>query len=365
MGKNQQMNTVSTLKQLKEVAGLFSCLMEHKVVKTTAQFKWEGPKIPPEEWHKMLAFFQWSYDTTHSETQVRLYVNHRLNTWSVWAYPQEARTGMSAKELEEHRDFQSQRLQFNPDDKWLYFGTVHHHCNAGAFQSGTDERDERDKDGLHITVGNMGSERYTMHERFYLCGQLIPHDLSWFWDIGDAMSTVPDWAAKLLPADIKDQLARGAMIKKAPKDTAFPKQWEDNLIYEKPKPMSLPVHYSGGLGYANQTNQTGMRFQRNVTNLPFDLREARRQFTELCEELRADEMMALQEMKLVVQDEFLFPLTKLIYRNDVSLDKLCEFIEDDIVRDSQASVHEQVRQQIAEGNGIPDHQGSEWDKLPE
>ncbi len=33
--------------------------------------------------------------------------------------------------------------------------SAHHHCSASAFQSGTDEENERGQDGLHITVGRM------------------------------------------------------------------------------------------------------------------------------------------------------------------------------------------------------------------
>ena len=53
MSTKQTKQTASTLKQLKEVSGLFTCLLEHQVIKTTAQTKWDGPKIPPEEWAKV------------------------------------------------------------------------------------------------------------------------------------------------------------------------------------------------------------------------------------------------------------------------------------------------------------------------
>ena len=96
---NKQQHAASILKQLKEVPGLFSCLMEHQVANTKTQFKWDGPKIPPEVWEQILAFFQWTYDTSKSESQVRLYINPKLKTWAAWAYPQEAQTGMSAREL--------------------------------------------------------------------------------------------------------------------------------------------------------------------------------------------------------------------------------------------------------------------------
>jgi hypothetical protein len=35
------------------------------------------------------------------------------------------------------------------------FGTIHSHCNASAFHSGTDDKDEFSFDGLHITIGKL------------------------------------------------------------------------------------------------------------------------------------------------------------------------------------------------------------------
>ena len=54
MSKKNKDQKPSTMKQLKEKSGLFTCLMEHRIVATEAQFKWEGPVISQEEWDKIV-----------------------------------------------------------------------------------------------------------------------------------------------------------------------------------------------------------------------------------------------------------------------------------------------------------------------
>ncbi len=141
---------------------------------------------------------------------------------------------MSAKELDTP-DAKLQRAQFADGDGWTYFGTVHHHCDMGAFQSGTDFHDERNQDGLHITVGNMGSDKHSLHARFYLVGDEFEPDLSMFWDIGAALQT-------LLPHELWDKVARFQMGAKV--EVEFPQQWKENLIEVK----SVVTPWQPGMG---------------------------------------------------------------------------------------------------------------------
>ncbi len=361
MSKNTQ-NGGSIVKQLKEVNGLFTCFLEHQVTKTTAQFKWTGPKIPEAEWHSMLEFFQWSYDTTKSETQVRLYVNKLTATWKIWAYPQEAKTGMSARELDDDPKTKDQRAQFNPDDGWLYFGTVHHHCSCSAFQSATDESNEKGQDGIHITIGNMEAKRYSIHDRFYIGGQKIDHDMSWFWDVGEVMADVPAWAAKLLPYDILDRIARGQMCEKSPEGTTFPEIWKDNLVYKAPVvTIYSSQSYVGGLGYTPTHGHT--RFQRVATNLTFDLATAWEQLEEYCVEQNLNEVDVIAEMQHIIKnDKFLLDLIALMYRNDVTIEKFSAYCADEFCKDvEKASAPKQIPDiSKKKDNGIPDHMGSDW-----
>ena len=216
----------SQLVQTKKVPGLLSCEVEYEVKSGTGRLQYSGPKFSRGMWHQVLSFFRWTYCEMDSESQVRLYVNTTLGRWGAWAFPQEARTGMSAKEIPVKETPEQAVERFGswnsePSDDWVYFCTVHHHCAASAFQSGTDEENERNQDGLHITVGHMGSERHDLHARFYLAGNCFEPDLSLFWPIE------PDLIEQL-PASMLDELARFQMCEKV--ESEFPLAWRQNVI---------------------------------------------------------------------------------------------------------------------------------------
>jgi hypothetical protein len=215
------------------IGGLFDCTMKYEIKNTKATINWTGPKIPPEVWTEVLSFFQWCYDTYKSECQVRLFVSPTQHTWKAYAFPQEAKTGMTARELDnEDKNRQRAELNLNPPD-WYYFGTVHHHCSAGAFQSGTDESNEKDQDGLHITIGHMNSkEKYDIHARFYRKGLVIQDgnlDMSWFWDVEAIRAQCPVAFREYLPVDWANKQARRLMTI-PPAELVVPEQWKQNVI---------------------------------------------------------------------------------------------------------------------------------------
>lgn len=234
-------NTVLT--QVKEVTGLLRAEYRHEINKTTGYLQYEGPLFPILMWQQVLSFFAWTYQTTASESQVRLFVNLKDRTWAAWAFPQEARTGMSARELETP-EVDTQRQMFKDSDGWLYFGTVHHHCNASAFQSGTDETNEKNQHGIHITVGGMDKTHHDLHVRFYLKDSRYEVDMSEFWDIGESLRMIT-------PEEVHDRIARHQMG--IPSTAAFPQQWRDNLI-EPPKTVTV---YSGNLGFQSGSGNGG------------------------------------------------------------------------------------------------------------
>lgn len=217
-----------TLKQTTDVTGILAGEITYDIKSATSEVRWTGPKIPADVWSSVLAWFARVQREHKSECQVRLYCNPTLNTWRAWAFPQEIRSGMTTREID-NDDFKAQRAQF--DDSWHYLGTVHHHCSAGAFQSGPDRANEESQDGLHITIGNLESPRYSLHARFYFGGLEFIPDMSAFWDIGVA--------AEMVPPATHDAVARFQMTRPAAEGTAYPAQWDSNLI-------SLPVVASAG-----------------------------------------------------------------------------------------------------------------------
>src|SRR6187402_3553480 len=101
--ETQMSNGVTTVAQsevkvLKQLGLVMSCVLNHKVVATQHKLTWTGGKLNP-IWPEVLAFFKWTYTEHRSESQVRLFVNRDTGEWKAWAFPQKARTSMSAREL--------------------------------------------------------------------------------------------------------------------------------------------------------------------------------------------------------------------------------------------------------------------------
>jgi hypothetical protein len=233
----------SQISENKEVPGLVNCRVEYEMKTAKGRLDYHGPKFAPEMWHQVLSFFRWTHKEMQSECQVRLYVNLKLGRWAAWAFPQAARTGMTARELpgQETPDKARERFAFwnsEPSDDWLYFGTVHHHCAASAFQSGTDEQNEWNQDGLHLTVGKMDAERHDLHARFYLGGNCYEPDLSSFWPLD------PELAAQI-PSSMHDELSRYQMCGKVTVD--FPDAWRMNLVENKTEQHLLAPSQQWGL----------------------------------------------------------------------------------------------------------------------
>ena len=210
----------------KEVPGLLQCRIEYEVETAKGRLEYAGPKFAPEMWHQVMSFFRWTHKEMRSESQVRLYVNPRLGRWGAWAFPQEARTGMSARELTVVETPEQARARFaswqsEPSDDWLYFGTAHHHCAAGAFQSGTDEANERNQDGLHLTVGRMDADRHELHAWLYVGGSCFEPDLGAFWPVDSGL-------AAMVPSGMLHELARFQMGGRVTVD--FPDAWRMNLV---------------------------------------------------------------------------------------------------------------------------------------
>jgi len=232
----------SQINQQKEVAGLLSCHIDYEIKSGQGRLEYTGPKFAPEMWHQVLSFFRWTHKEMTSESQVRLYVNTKLGRWGAWAFPQEARTGMNAREIATPETPEQAVERFaswdsEPSADWLYFCTVHHHCSASAFQSGTDEENERNQDGLHLTVGKIDADRHDLHARFYLNGNCFEPDLSRFWPVDPAL-------VEQLPPTVLDEVARYQMGEKVVVD--FPDSWRKNVIETKSAISSIRPWEFGG-----------------------------------------------------------------------------------------------------------------------
>lgn len=228
----QLKKTISTVSQSSDYPGILKAKLDHKIESSTGNVEYLGPPIDPEQWFQVLTFFRWVNSSMHSEAQVRFYVNPTERKTLFWAFPQKARTGMSAQEIDcKDHDTKLGEIQAQG---FVAFGTNHSHCSAGAFQSGTDEHDEKNQHGLHITMGHVDQDKFDMHARFYLNGYCFDPDLSAFWDIGQNLRD-------LLPSSLWDAVARHQMCKF--QERPFPDEWKSNII--EVKTTSVSGGYTG------------------------------------------------------------------------------------------------------------------------
>jgi hypothetical protein len=324
-----------------------SCIFEHEVSKTTANYEWTGPKISREVWNEILSFFKWTYDETKSESQVRLFVNHVTKEWKAWAFPQSLSTGMTTREID-NDETKEQRKQFSDADGWFYYGTVHHHCSSAAFQSGTDSANEEDQDGIHITVGKINSEQYDIDARVYQSGyKLVDFNLLDFWDTGDVYEGISAHVKGMLPKDYVSRMALLQMGTPAPKDYAFPEVWKTNLIVP-PRAVSVPVTNYGGSEW-NQGSFYGRRMwtKRSYLRTEFDDRRFVQDMIEYLSSTESRDITCAQvielyqtlEKSLTLQDIDLFDI---MVRNDVRFEAAIELIN----RLQQKLVEEELQREL-------------------
>jgi hypothetical protein len=122
-----------------------------------------GTPMPVSLWRQCLGFLKWSYDEHKCESQLRLFYNVETGEWKAEVMPQKISFGMTTQEIEGHKDRDAILEGLGAD--FHSIGSIHHHCNAGAFQSGTDYADEIKQNGLHVTVGCFNQPFADFHAR--------------------------------------------------------------------------------------------------------------------------------------------------------------------------------------------------------
>jgi len=168
---------------------LYSTFTLLNVPKGDPQPIWKGDKIPFSMWQELVAWCQVTQKAFKSEALAFLYYDQNsknaTNRWSYWIPPQET-NGMTVSADPDDPRYNKERAGY-PD---LQFGTLHHHCTTGAFQSGTDLNDEEDREGLHFTIGKVGSKKHDLHARFCIEGK------SYTINVADVIEE-PKWAEEV------------------------------------------------------------------------------------------------------------------------------------------------------------------------
>lgn len=188
-------------------------------------FKWKGAKLTFSQWQQMLAFFKWSYATFKAEAMCRLYYHETRREWVILVCNQRMTAGLSVKdELDVAASGELLAAGYMP------FGSGHHHCSTGAFQSGTDRADEEKSPGFHFTVGHLDKDLFDLHFRCTFREHHYPVELESFVDFSPIVEQIPPFI-RALPG-MQDEILK--KIRASLSVPEFPEEWKARCIPPSP-----------------------------------------------------------------------------------------------------------------------------------
>lgn len=113
------------------------------------------PKVPARLVWRIKEFFRRVVESHHSESGVILYYSKEKGDYKVHIPEQKV----------SHGGVKYERVALTHVEgmeDYLRVGTIHSHCDFNAFHSGTDEGDEEDFDGLHVTFGHNDKDEFSI-----------------------------------------------------------------------------------------------------------------------------------------------------------------------------------------------------------
>lgn len=120
------------------------------------------PKLPGTILAQALFFFRKVYETHNSESYVTLLYSKKLQQFKLWCPTQTVSYSSVEYDRTDTVPASDRNYLGNDGPGYQMVGTIHSHCNFSAFHSGTDEFDESTFDGLHITLGHVDSNDFSM-----------------------------------------------------------------------------------------------------------------------------------------------------------------------------------------------------------
>lgn len=114
------------------------------------------PKIPGRIIGQALMFFRTVFKKLGSESYVTLLYSETKG-FQLWCPKQEVSRGSVSYDRTDQPDFSDRK-----SEGWQMIGTIHSHCDFSAFHSGTDTGDEETFDGIHITLGHVNRDDFSM-----------------------------------------------------------------------------------------------------------------------------------------------------------------------------------------------------------
>ena len=109
------------------------------------------PKIPLSVVTKIHNFFRYVYAEFSSEAIVLIWYNFNTRKWAI-EVPEQKVSGASC-DYDRDQTINDKLISGG----FTFVGTIHSHGTMSAFHSGTDDKDEFNFDGLHITFGKVNN----------------------------------------------------------------------------------------------------------------------------------------------------------------------------------------------------------------
>ncbi|HBC87081.1 MAG TPA: hypothetical protein DCZ94_09020 [Lentisphaeria bacterium] len=152
---------------LKKRTPLYECTVKVPELPDYPEVKenvnWTATKLPWALIESTLEFFRAVYMKYQGEAIVL--ITHDSGIWDI-SVPKQI--------------VQSAHLKYKSVDKVTPAGTIHSHCNMGAFFSGTDDNDVASFDGLHIVLGRISQPFPEIASAVYINGRMFecrPQDI--------------------------------------------------------------------------------------------------------------------------------------------------------------------------------------------
>lgn len=292
--------------------GLYAGYEEVQVdTKTSPTLQFSGAKMPFELWQQICTFLRWTNAEFKSEAIIQLFYNEDTNQWKAWAMPQYVGTGMTVSQCTDDEVWaEFERTQRVHLQGFEPIGSVHHHCDGSAFQSGTDAADEKNKPGLHITLGHMTRQTMSFHARVSFRQQFYEVNLNQWFDLPASLQEVPDSA--------KSAVLAALIVEPGVAD--YPEVWRENC-HKKP---STVVHYG-----SNYPQDNFRDWPRNNGFIPATNKYFKHSFTGL-RELAEKRDNAIESMGLVLAD-ILSEYSNVRYNKQENTDKQMEVLREFVV----------------------------------
>ena len=205
-------------------------------------------KIPPELIAQVATWFKAVYDKQTSEAVVFLFY-HECFGWEAKPPKQEA-VGMSV-DYEERPEM---------GDGWKTAGTIHSHCTSTAFHSGTDDDDEKQFDGVHLTIGKVMSDPVEIAYSLMIQGKRFKMKREDIIDEPPEAEFPEEWMDEITKKTYAGTVVAG-----------FTSHYPYNKYYDKKKEETPKTATTGGMNTQMEKSKVNERVITSHQKLPNDV----------------------------------------------------------------------------------------------